>query len=272
MLTAVQLADYDSGEDVQTEKSIESVAGLVAVVTGGASGIGLATAELLKAQGAAVVVIDKNIENGVSDVDLTIECDVTDPGGLNDAYELIGRTTGGIDIQVNSAGVGVTGTVAETADADWLELLDVNVVGVARCIRLALPFLRKSSHASIVNVSSIAAQVGLPNRVCYSASKGAVLAMTRAMAADLVEDQIRVNCVSPGTVDTPWVGRLLGKANDPESERRALEQRQPMGRLGTASEIARTIVFLASPASGFVTGASWSIDGGMEGVQIRARR
>jgi 2-keto-3-deoxy-L-fuconate dehydrogenase len=149
--------------------------------------------------------------------------------------------------------------------------LDVNVLGIVRVSRAALPALRRSPVACIVNTCSIAATAGLPQRALYSASKGAVLALTRAMAADHIGEGIRVNCVNPGTADTPWVGRLLAVAEDPEAERAALEARQPMGRLVTADEVAAAIQYLASPAAGSTTGTDLAVDGGMSGLRIRPR-
>ncbi|MDX6220930.1 MAG: hypothetical protein QOJ48_2611, partial [Frankiales bacterium] len=131
--------------------------------------------------------------------------------------------------------------------------------------------LRRSSAAAIVNTSSIAATAGLPQRVLYSASKGAVAAMTRAMAADLLPDGIRVNAVNPGTADTPWIGRLLARAQDPAAERAALEARQPHGRLVSPDEVAAAIAYLASPAAGSVTGVALAVDGGMEFLRLRPR-
>ena len=141
--------------------------------------------------------------------------------------------SGGLDVLVNNAGIGAQGTVEDNPDDQWLKVLDVNVLGIVRVSRAALPALRRSAAACIVNTCSIAATAGLPQRALYSASKGAVLALTRAMAADHIGEGIRVNCVNPGTADTPWVGRLLAVAEDPEAERAALEARQPMGRLVT---------------------------------------
>jgi NAD(P)-dependent dehydrogenase (short-subunit alcohol dehydrogenase family) len=147
----------------------------------------------------------------------------------------------------------------------------VNVVGIVRVTRAALPYLRASEHAAIVNTCSIAATAGLPRRALYSATKGAVLSLTLAMAADHVRDGIRVNCVNPGTVDTPWVARLLEEADDPDAERAALEARQPMGRLVSADEVAAGIAYLASPLAAAVTGTALAIDGGMDGLRIGAR-
>jgi NAD(P)-dependent dehydrogenase (short-subunit alcohol dehydrogenase family) len=151
-------------------------------------------------------------------------------------------------------------------------VFDVNVVGIVRTSRAALPYLRESRHAAIVNTCSVAATAGLPQRALYSATKGAVLSLTLAMAADHIREGIRVNCVNPGTADTPWIGRLLSRADDPAEERAALEARQPMGRLVTADEVAAAIAYLASPAAASVTGTSLAVDGGMAGLRLRPRR
>jgi NAD(P)-dependent dehydrogenase (short-subunit alcohol dehydrogenase family) len=150
-------------------------------------------------------------------------------------------------------------------------VLDVNVIGSARVSRAAWPHLVASDRAAIVNTASIAASAGLPQRAVYSASKGAVLALTRAMAADGIADGIRVNAVSPGTADTPWIGRLLSAAADPDAERRALAARQPHGRLVAATEIADAVLYLASPRSGSTTGTDLAVDGGMSGLRLRPR-
>jgi NAD(P)-dependent dehydrogenase (short-subunit alcohol dehydrogenase family) len=140
---------------------------------------------------------------------------------------------------------------------------------MVRTARAALPHLRESAHAAIVNTCSIAATAGLPQRALYSATKGAVLSLTLAMAADHLREGVRVNCVNPGTADTPWVGRLLDAATDPAAERVALEARQPSGRLVSADEVAGAIVYLASPLSGATTGTALAVDGGMQGLRLR---
>jgi NAD(P)-dependent dehydrogenase (short-subunit alcohol dehydrogenase family) len=241
--------------------------GLVAVVTGAASGIGLAAALELARLGATVAAVDRDIA-GVPETLHAYQCDVSDAAGVAAVVERIAAELGGIDVLVNNAGIGAQGAVGDNDDQEWLRVLDVNVVGIARMSGAALPHLRRSSAAAIVNTCSVAAFVGLPRRAAYSASKGAVLALTRAMAADHVGEGIRVNCVSPGTVGTPWVQRLLASAADPEAELARLAARQPTGRLVEPEDVARAIAYLASPRSGSVTGTSLAVDGGMSGVQL----
>jgi 2-keto-3-deoxy-L-fuconate dehydrogenase len=241
--------------------------GLAALVTGGGSGIGLAVARLLASRGAEVAVLD--VKPG--DEFISVTADVTDDASVRLAVDTAAGRLGGIDILVNNAGIGSIGTVADNTDEEWHRVFDVNVVGMVRVTRAALPYLRASEHAAIVNTCSIAATAGLPQRAVYSAAKGAVLSLTLAMAADHVHEGIRVNCVNPGTADTPWVGRLLDQADDPAAERAALDARQPMGRLVTADEVAAGIAYLASPLASSVTGTALAIDGGMSGLRIRPR-
>ncbi|MBT2492768.1 SDR family oxidoreductase [Streptomyces sp. ISL-96] len=240
--------------------------GLRALVTGGASGIGLATARLLAARGADVAVLDLD-PSGARAPLLGIKADVSDDASVREGVAAVVDRLGGIDILVNNAGIGAAGTVEDNDDAQWHRVLDVNVLGMVRTTRAALPHLRRSAHAAIVNTCSIAATAGLPQRALYSASKGAVLSLT--LAADHVREGVRVNCVNPGTADTPWVGRLLDAADDPEAERAALNARQPMGRLVSAGEVAAAIAYLASPAAASVTGTALAVDGGMQGLRLR---
>ena len=214
-------------------------------------------------------MLDLDIATASSE-SFAVVADVADDASVRAAVEKVAREFGDIDIVVNNAGIGAQGTVEDNDDAEWARVLNINVTGMARVTRAALPHLRESEHAAIVNVSSIVATAGLPSRVLYSASKGAVAAMTRAMAADHIRQGIRVNAVSPGTADTPWVQRLLNAAADPEAERAALEARQPHGRLVSPDEIADAIAYLASPRSGSTTGISLSVDGGVQELRLRA--
>ncbi|NUT49150.1 MAG: SDR family oxidoreductase [Saccharothrix sp.] len=243
--------------------------GLVAVVTGGTSGIGLATARLLAARGATAVAFD--LDPRVDPPVHGIRADVTDDESVRAAVAEVVERFGRLDVLVNNAGVGAQGDVAANPDDEWLRVLDVNVVGMARVARAALPHLRESPAAAIVNTGSIAAWAGLPQRALYSASKGAVHALTLAMAADYVREGIRVNAVAPGTADTPWVGRLLDSAPDPTAERAALEARQPHGRLVSADEVAGAIAYLAGPLSGSTAGTVLAVDGGMHGLRLRPK-
>jgi 2-keto-3-deoxy-L-fuconate dehydrogenase len=250
--------------------------GLAAVVTGGASGIGLATARLLAARGAQVAILDRDsprpgepLPAGV----IAFRADVTQDGEVRSAVAAAASALGAIDILVNNAGIGAAGNVEANDDDEWRRVLDVNVLGIVRTTRAALPQLRAAAErrgqAAIVNTCSIAATAGLPQRALYSASKGAVYSLTLAMAADHVAEHIRVTCVTPGTADTPWVARLLDAAADPVAERAALAARQPTGRLVSAIEVAAAIAYLASPLAGAVTGMALAVDGGMSGLRLR---
>src|SRR6478609_7344695 len=220
-------------------------AGIRVIVTGGASGIGAATTAHLVGRGAKVAVLDLNPE-AVPAPALAIRCDVADDASVRAAVEQAARELGGIDVVVNNAGIGAQGTVADNDDAEWHHVFDVNVVGAVRVSRAALP-----------------------GRALYAASKGAVRALTMSMAADHIREGIRVNCVNPGTADTPWVSRLLGPAEDPVAERAVLEARQPHGRLVAPEEIAAAIAYLASPLAGSTTGTELAVDGGMQALRLR---
>jgi NAD(P)-dependent dehydrogenase (short-subunit alcohol dehydrogenase family) len=207
---------------------------------------------------------------------LGFRADVGDDGSVRSGVDAAVEALGGLDAVVNNAGVGAAGTVEDNPDEQWHRVLDVNLLGVVRTTRAALPHLRRSlagrdatATAAVVNTCSIAATAGLPQRALYSASKGAVLALTLAMAADHIGERVRVNCVNPGTVDTPWVGRLLAAAPDPGAERAALNARQPTGRLVSADEVAGAVAYLISPAAGSVTGTALAVDGGMSGLRPR---
>lgn len=242
--------------------------GVRALVTGGGSGIGAATARALMSRGARVAVLDLDPSGG-PEGSVAIPCDVTDSAAVEAAVSEAAMRLGGLDVVINNAGIGAQGDVAGNTDAEWLKVLDVNVLSVARVTRAALPHLRESECAAVVNTASIASVLGLPERVLYSASKGAVQSMTLAMAADWVAEGIRVNAVIPGTANTPWIGRLLDAADDPVAERAALAARQPHGRLVEPEEVAEAHCYLASPRNRSTTGVLLPIDGGMSGLRTR---
>jgi 2-keto-3-deoxy-L-fuconate dehydrogenase len=245
--------------------------GLVAAVTGGGSGIGLATVRLLAARGARVAALDLDPSPAAEPVEggegpLALVADVTDEASVAAAIGAVAERWGGLDVLVNNAGIGAQGTVEDNPIDEWRRVLDVNLLGMVRTARAALPHLRRSGRAAIVNTCSIAATAGLP------ATKGAVLSLTLAMAADHLAEGIRVNCVNPGTADTPWVRRLLEATPDPEAELAALQARQPTGRLVSADEVAAAIAYLASPLASATTGTALAVDGGMAGLRPRPAR
>jgi len=250
--------------------------GMAALITGGASGIGLATGRYLADRGARVTVLDRLAPDTGSAAAAGLApviADVTDDAAVRAAVTAAAGPAGQLDILVNNAGVGAAGTVADNSDDEWRRVMDVNVLGLVRTSRAALPYLRAAARqrgqAVIVNTCSVAAIAGLPQRALYSAAKGAVYSLTLAMAADHIAEHIRVCCVHPGTADTPWVARLLDAADDPAAERAALTARQPMGRLVSAAEVAAAIGYLASPLAGATTGTALSVDGGLSGLRLR---
>jgi len=245
----------------------DEFSGLTAIITGAGSGIGLEVARGLKARGATVFGFDIN-EGEMAPVATFIRCDIGDGQSVTDAFTEFSKQSKQLDILVNNAGIGSLTTVEHESDEIWEKVLNVNVIGTARVSRSAIPLLRKSKHPAIVNTASIAATDGIPNRAAYSASKGAVLTLTLAMATDHIKDKIRVNAVNPATTDTPWVQRLLNQSEDATAARDALEARQPMGRLVSPAEIASAIIFLASPLQASVTGTTINIDGGMHSLRI----
>jgi len=246
---------------------------LKVLVTGGASGIGAATASAFAARGASVAVLalTSSIQKGVPAGVRGFAADVTDDDAVRRAMSDVTSAFGGLDVLVNNAGIGAQGTVADNSIEEWRRVLDVNLLGVVRVTRAALPHLKESANASVVNIGSIVATAGLPNRALYAASKGAILSLTMAMAADHLRDAIRFNCVNSGTADTPWIDRLVGAAEDPAAERAALIQRQPHGRLVTAAEVAEAVVYFASPAAGSTTGTALAVDGGLQNLRLRPR-
>jgi NAD(P)-dependent dehydrogenase (short-subunit alcohol dehydrogenase family) len=241
--------------------------GLVAIVTGAGSGIGLEVAKGLTERGATVFGFDIN-QGEMASVATFIKCDIGDAASVESAFAEFKKTSSKLDILINNAGIGSLTTVEKETDEIWHKVLNINVVGTARVSRAAIALLRESKSAAIVNTASVAAIDGIPNRAAYSASKGAILALTLAMATDHLADGIRVNAVNPATTDTPWVKKLLEQSPDAKAARSALESRQPMGRLVSPSEIASAIIFLASPIQASVTGTTINVDGGMHSLRI----
>jgi 2-keto-3-deoxy-L-fuconate dehydrogenase len=230
-----------------------------ALVTGAGSGIGAAVARRLHAEGADVILADVRAEpveaiaGELGQRAQAVRLDVRD----EDAVGAVARE---VDVLANVAGIGSTTTAPETPLAVWEDVFAVNARGTFLCCKHAIPGMIGRGGGSIVNVASAGGLVGLRNRAAYCASKGAVIAMTRALAVDHVAEGVRVNAVCPGTVDSPWVARLVEDAGESLD---ALRMRQPMGRLGTPDEIAEAVLYLASEDAAFVTGSLFVIDGGL---------
>jgi NAD(P)-dependent dehydrogenase (short-subunit alcohol dehydrogenase family) len=228
----------------------------VVIVTGTAGGIGSAIAAEFTALGDTVVGLD--IVDGF---------DVTDPDACQAIAQRVEGDHGRIDVLCNNAGIGAVGDVTQASLDEWERVFAVNVFGIAHLSAAVIPAMRRAGRGAIVNTCSVAADVGLVERAVYSASKGAVAGLTRAMAADEAENGIRVNCVSPGTVDGPWVRRLVDASDDPLATLAALERRQPLGRLVMPDEVAKAVAFLAADTT-YTTGQDLLLDGGITGVRI----
>jgi NAD(P)-dependent dehydrogenase (short-subunit alcohol dehydrogenase family) len=248
---------------------MERLAGKRTIVTGAANGIGRAIALRLASEGARVVIADVNEEDarGVAhEIDgetLVQKADVTRDG---DVEALVGRAVsewGGLDVMVNNAGVGVAGTAITTTEEEYERVMDVCVRGTFLGMKHAIPAIKDAGGGSVINMSSVAALIGLVDRAVYSAAKGAIYSMTRASAIDHVGEGVRVNCIAPGTVDTPWVARITSGYDDPEEARANMRARQPHGRLVTPEEIAAMAAYLAADESASVIGACMIVDGGV---------
>jgi 2-keto-3-deoxy-L-fuconate dehydrogenase len=248
---------------------MEEFAGLSALVTGGGAGLGWVVARHLVRRGAAVACLDLDVSE-LPDSCLGFQGDVSSDTVATAVAEAA-ESLGGLDIVVNNAGILSRGTIEDTDIAEWQRVFDVNVFGVVRVTRAALPWLRASRNAAVVNICSLGAVRGLPASAVYCASKGAVHALTLAMAADHVADGIRVNCVVPGPLDTPKSRRLLDSLPDRDAALAALAARQPMGHLITPDEVAAAVCYLASPLASASTGTSINIDGGALGIDVAAQ-
>ncbi len=228
----------------------------VVIVTGAAGGIGTHIVEAFEREGDIVVGLD--IEWGF---------DLRDPRACQAEARRIHDEHGRIDVLCNNAGVGAVGDVVDAPVEDWERVFAVNVFGMAHLSAAVLPFMRAAGRGAIVNTCSVVADVGLVERAVYTASKGAVLGLTKAMAADEARRGIRVNSVNPGTVDGPWVRRLISESDDPDATRAGLEARQPLGRLVGPDEVAAAIVYLAAPTT-YTSGQEWVLDGGISGIRL----
>jgi NAD(P)-dependent dehydrogenase (short-subunit alcohol dehydrogenase family) len=240
-----------------------------AIVTGAGSGIGRAIALRLAREGASVIVADVDeVAAGAVAREIGVESLVsrTDVTSAEEVEALVGTAVDawdGLDVMVNNAGIGVAGHVTDTSEEDYEKVMDVCLKGTFFGMRYAIPAIRDSGGGSVVNLSSVAALVGIADRAVYSAAKGAILAITRAAAIDHVEEGVRVNCIAPGTVDTPWIGRITAGYDDPEEARENMQARQPHGRFVTPEEIAAMAAYLASDESASVIGACMIVDGGV---------
>ncbi len=240
-----------------------------AIVTGGASGIGKAIVQMFVNEGARVIIADIDLKSAAAlcselkDKAKPFELNVTSGDNFQSLINFCEKEYKGLDVIVNNAGIGLAGKLPDTSESDWQRVIDVNLKGAFLGMKYAIPLMKKSGGGSIINISSIAALVGLVDRAVYSASKGGIIAMSRAAAIDHIDNNIRINCIAPGTVDTPWIERITQTYEDPEAAKKAMKERQPHGRLVTPDEIAAMAVYLASDESRSTIGSVMVVDGGM---------
>lgn len=234
--------------------------GKTALITGAAAGIGRATAELFAAEGAKLIVTDRDLKGLDGLAGDKRQLDVTDAAAITALAKEVGR----LDILFNCAGFVENGTILESDDAQWEKSFNINVYAMARMIKAFLPAMIEGGGGSIINVASVAGSIkGVPNRCIYGASKAAVIGLTKSVAADFVTKGIRCNTVCPGTVDSPSLQQRLKDTGDYEAARKAFTARQPLGRIGTAEEIASIVLWLASDDSQYATGQNFIVDGGI---------
>ena len=238
------------------------------IVTGGASGIGLATVELFVRHGANVVIADFNFDKAAAEAErlgpktLAAACDVSQSTQVAQMVESTLGKWGRVDVLINNAGFGFTGNVVTIEEEDWDRLMSVNLKGVYLCCKYVVPVMQRQGGGTIVNTSSYTATSAIANRTAYVASKGGISALTRAMALDHAKDNIRINAVAPGTIDSPYFSKIFQEAADPPALRQQFNARAAMDRMGEAAEIAEAILFLASSRSSFATGSVLTVDGG----------
>lgn len=241
----------------------------VAIITGAGAGIGAESARLFAREGAKVVLADWNLESAqgvaseIGAAAVAVRVDVRSDADAREMVAVAVKTFGQLDILVNNAGGGLIGTVEDTAEEDWDNLVALNLKSVFLCSKHAIPVMRSGGGGAIVNTASNVATIGIMGRAAYVAAKGGVAALTRAMALDHVKDKIRVNAVAPGVVWSTYYDKMLATVSDPDAFKRRLAGRAPMDRMGTPEEIASTILWLASGEASYATGAIFTVDGGM---------
>lgn len=236
--------------------------GRTVLVTGAASGIGFEMARQFEQEGAVVYGADLRAEAMPAGV-TELAVDVTDEASIEAAIARVLADHGRLDVLCNNAGASSTTGPLDCTAQEWDHVFAVNARGVFLGIKCALPAMLRQGRGAIVNTASVAGMVGLLDRTAYCASKGAVIALTKQVAIQYAGTGVRVNCLCPGTVDSPWVGRLLEQSDDPDSARADLVARQPMGRLGTPTEVATAALYLASDDAAFITGTELVLDGGL---------
>lgn len=243
----------------------------VALVTGGGSGIGRATCELFAREGAVLAVLDldpstaettANSVRGKVEV-IALNADVSDSTDLRKAIDAVIARFGRIEVLVNNAGYGIRGTVVDTEEADWNRLIAVNLGGVFLACKYVIPHMRRAGGGTIVNTASAVGLAGIADRAAYIASKGAVIALTRALAVDHADEGIRVNAVAPGPIETPYLYNVVAPDQDLSALRAGMAERALLGRIGTPDEVAYAILYLASEESSYLTGVALPVDGGM---------
>ncbi|AIQ23126.1 SDR family NAD(P)-dependent oxidoreductase [Paenibacillus sp. FSL H7-0737] len=244
----------------------------IIIITGAGSGIGKSTAALFASEGATVIITDVQEDSGkaaVTEIEATggnamfIPCDVTDASSTTVMADQVFNTFGRIDVLFNNAGISGLGALHEVSEEVWERVMRVNVTGVFLTCKAVLPYMMKTKKGSIINMSSGIAEIGVAERASYSASKGAVLSLTKAMQVDYAPYGIRVNALLPGTIMTPFVEGYLKTSLDPEASVAAIKRRQLSGELGKPEDVARAALFLASDESGFVMGSPLYVDGGL---------
>jgi len=247
----------------------------VALITGAGAGMGRASALLFAREGAKVAAVDWQRETGEETASLIrqaggetffIQADVSRSEDVKAMIQATIARWGRLDILFNNAGIVVQGTAEQTSEEEWDRQIAINLKGVFLGCKYAIPVMRAQGGGVIINMASVAGVIGIKNRAAYSASKGGVIGLTRALAADHVSENIRVNCICPGTIETPSLRDRIASAPDPIAARRQYEARQPIGRLGTPEEIAEAASYLASDAASFMTGNALIIDGGISEI------